>query len=135
MPSKASPYGFAFFSVHVAPPAVDTLYIADDRNTAGGGVAKFVASLTDAGTTTWALEWAVMGPAVGDAGTGVGFRGLAGYVTGTTVTLMASTGVTMDTADQLAVIVDTGSGTPTPAMVATSSANEVFRGVAVPPHQ
>jgi hypothetical protein len=130
--SGASPWGFVFFDLIPAVPGVDTLYVADDRSSGGGGVTKFVASLTDAGTLSWTPMWNQMGTA-GDGGA-VGFRGLAGYATGTTVTLMATTGEAMDANDQLAVIVDTGSPTPTLTMLATSSTNEVFRGVAIPPH-
>jgi hypothetical protein len=93
----ASPWGFVFFDLLPSVPGVDTLYIADDRNSAGGGVTKLVASVTDEGTLAWSAKWNVMAPAVGDAGAGTGFRGLAGYATGTTVTLMASTGMAMDT--------------------------------------
>jgi|HubBroStandDraft_4_1064222.scaffolds.fasta_scaffold03773_3 hypothetical protein len=130
--SGASPWGFVFFDLIPAVPGVDTLYVADDRSSGGGGVTKFVASLTDAGTLSWTPMWNQMGTA-GDGGA-VGFRGLAGYATGSTVTLMATTGEAMDANDQLAVIVDTGSPTPTLTMLATSSTNEVFRGVAIPPH-
>jgi hypothetical protein len=130
--SGASPWGFVFFDLIPAVPGVDTLYVADDRNGGGGGVTKFVASLTDAGTLSWTPAWNAMGTA-GDGGA-VGFRGLAGYATGTTVTLMATTGEAMNTNDQLAVIVDTGTPTPTLTMLATSGTNEVFRGVAIPPH-
>jgi hypothetical protein len=129
----ASPWGFVFFDLLPSVPGVDTLYVADDRTSTGGGVTKFVASVTDGGTLAWTAKWNVMAPAVGDAGVGMGFRGLAGYATGTTVTLMGSTGTAMDTPNELAVIVDTGSGTPTPTMIAATG-NEVFRGVAVPPH-
>lgn len=82
--------------------------------------------------------WTKVGAATGvspDGGAGTaGYRGLAGYVTGTTVTLMASTGMTAGATDALVVIVDTGTGSPTQTPVRTSPANETFRGVALPPH-
>ena len=132
--SGGSPYGFAFFDLSASVPGPDTLYIADDRRSTGGGLEKWVLGPGDGGTPTWTQVWVVAFGAM-DAGTGTGFRGLAGYVTGTTVTLMATTGMAMGAQDQLAVVVDTGTGTPTPAVVATSLTNETFRGIAVPPHR
>jgi hypothetical protein len=124
--AKASPYAFAFFNVG----GVETLYVADDRTASGGGIAKF--TLGSGGT--WTNVWSIAGENP-DGGTGVvGVRGLAGYATGNTVTLMASTGMPGDQPDQLIVIVDTGAGTPLPQIVATASSNETFRGIAVPPH-
>jgi hypothetical protein len=133
--SSASPYGFVFFDLNPSIPGVDTLYIADDRNSAGGGVGKWVLSPTDAGTYSWTSAWAegVAGSA-GDAGTGNGLRGLAGYATGGTVTLMGTTGMAKGAQDSLVVIVDTGVGIPTPSVVGTALTNETFRGVALPPH-
>ena len=126
--AKASPWGFAFFNV----AGVQTLYIADDRTSAGGGIGKFTLS-----GGTWTNVWTVSGLAHSpDGGAGItGIRGLAGYATGNQVTLMATTGMGGDQPDQLLVMVDTGTGTPSPTVVATAGANETFRGVAVPPHQ
>jgi hypothetical protein len=125
-----SPYGFAFFDLNPSVPGIDTLYIADDRQTGGGGIGKW--TLSTGGT--WTVAWAVGGGGSPDAGTGIGYRGLAGYATGTNVTLMATTGMTKGTADSLVVIVDTGTGNPTQTVVATAPTNETFRGVALPPH-
>ena len=133
--SSASPYGFVFFDLVSSIPGVDTLYVADDRNSAGGGIGKWVLSPTDAGTYAWTSAWAEgVGGAGGDAGTANGLRGLAGYATGGTVTLMGTTGMTKGAQDSLVVIVDTGVGIPTPSVVGTSLTNETFRGVALPPH-
>ena len=76
----------------------------------------------------------MVGPGPDGGTVTVGYRGLAGYVTGNTVTLMASTGMAAGGQDALVVIVDTGTGSPTQMLVATSAANETFRGIAVPPH-
>jgi hypothetical protein len=129
----ASPYGFVFLTVN----GVQTLYIADDRTSAGGGIGKWTLS-----SGTWINAWAVAGvaPAAPDAGTSdagtsvTGYRGLAGYASGSHVTLMATTGMAMGAQDSLVVIVDTGTGNPTQTVVATSSIDETFRGVALPPH-
>jgi hypothetical protein len=125
--SGGSPYAFVFLTVS----GVQTLYVADDQGNGVGGILKFTLS-----GTTWSSAGHVLGvsPAPdGGAGT-AGYRGLAGYVTGTTVTLMASTGMTAGGQDELVVIVDTGTGTPTQVPVKTSLVNETFRGIAVPPH-
>ena len=62
----------------------------------------------------------------------VGFRGVAGFASGGTVTLMASTAETGT--DRLVVFVDDGVSTPVGTPVATSPANTMFRGVALSPH-
>jgi len=132
--SGASPYGFAFFDLDPAVPGLDTLYIADDGIGPNGGVQKWTLSTTgDGGASTWTQAW-VTTLAGEDGGPPTGFRGLAGYASGATVTLMATTGLEAGEQNSLAVIVDTGTGTPTPTIVATAYTNEVFRGVAVPPH-
>lgn len=117
-----SPYGFVLLNVAGTP----TLYIADDRTTTGGGLEKWTF-----GGGTWAPSWSVLSP------TALGFRGLAGYVSGSTVTLMASTGGASGvTLNSLVLIVDTGAGTPTPVVVATTAAGQgQFRGVAFSPYQ
>jgi hypothetical protein len=128
-----SPYAFVFFDLAPSIPGVDTLYIADDSSTPGGGLEKWTLSSVDGGTSAWTQAW-VVAAATSDAGAVTGFRGLAGYATGTTVTLMATTAAAAGAQDSLAVIVDTGTGTPTPTIVTTSLSNETFRGVALPPH-
>jgi hypothetical protein len=124
---SASPYAFVFLTVN----GVETLYVADDQGNGLGGVVKY----TLAGGS-WTKVGAATGVSPGsDGGAGTaGYRGLAGYVTGTTVTLMASTGMTAGGQDELVVIVDTGNGSPSQTPVRTSAANETFRGIAVPPH-
>ncbi len=126
--SGGSPFAFVFLTVN----GVQTLYVADDQGGGVGGIFKYSLS-----GTTWSSAGHVQGMVVPspDGGTVmVGYRGLAGYVTGTTVTLMASTGMAAGGQDGLVLIVDTGTGSPTQTLVAASSANETFRGVAVPPH-
>ena len=133
--SGASPYGFVFFDSDPSVPGVDTLYVADDGTGDNGGIQKWtlVASPVDGGSPSWSEVWVTAVPAE-DGGTITGFRGLAGYATGNTVTLMATTAPAVGVPNSLAVIVDTGTGTPAPSIVGTAYANETFRGVALPPH-
>jgi hypothetical protein len=126
--SGGSPFAFVFLTVN----GVQTLYIADDQGGGVGGILKFTLS-----GTTWSSAGHVQGMASPgpDGGTvTVGYRGLAGYVTGNTVTLMASTGMAAGGQDALVLIVDTGTGSPSQTLVVASAANETFRGIAVPPH-
>ncbi len=122
--SGGSPYAFVFLTVN----GVQTLYVADDEGGGVGGIIKFTLS-----GTTWTNAGHVLGVSP-DGGATVGYRGLSGYVTGTTVTLMASSGMAAGGQDELVVIVDTGTGTPTQTPVRISAVNETFRGIAVPPH-
>jgi hypothetical protein len=147
-----SPYGFAAFSLFGANPAgPDTMYIADDGINPNGtfdvagpgsvvtgsaGLSKW--SFTPA--TGWTRVWNVTaGSFPSDAGTfagaAIGFRGLAGFATGTTVTLMATTADNEGNPDSLAVVmVDNGTMTPPPVnIVATTGLSQVFRGVALTP--
>lgn len=145
-----SPYAFAAFNLF-GGAGPDTLYIADDGinptgsndvagpgsvSTGGGGLAKW--SFTPA--TGWSRIWNInAGTFPADAGTVagavIGFRGVAGFATGTTVTLMATTADTEGNPDSLAVVVvDNGAVTPPPVtVVATTSLSRVFRGVALTP--
>jgi hypothetical protein len=154
-PTTPSPYGFMLFDL-VAPPGPDTLYIADDGlnpagigdtgnlkssgETGGGGLSKY--SLNGS-TGQWSLVWTIPGalwPA--DAGAQfanqpMGFRGLAGFATGTMVTLMTTTANIEGLTDSLAVVVvvdDAGSmAPPSPTIVASTPMNKVFRGVTLTP--
>ena len=126
--SGGSPYAFVFLTVN----GVRTLYIADDEGGGVGGILKFTLS-----GSTWSSAGHVLGmvsPAPDGGTVTVGYRGLAGYVTGGTVTLLASTGMAAGGQDALVLVVDTGTGSPSQTLVATSAANETFRGIAVPPH-
>ena len=115
----ASPYGFVLFDLDAAVAGIDTLYLTDDG--AGAGVQKWT---FDGSIWTQVDTLNLSVP--------VGFRGLAGFASGGTVTLMASTAETGS--DRLVVFVDDGVSTPTATAVATSPANTVFRGVAPSPH-
>jgi hypothetical protein len=121
-----SPYGFAFFDLNPSIPGLDTVYIADDTS-GTGGLEKW--TLGSGGS--WSEIWSVL-----TGGTAI--RGLTGYVTGGTVTLMASSASKLGNADALAVILDpvgsTSSSLTPVTVVATASAGSTFRGVAIPPH-
>ena len=114
--SGTNPYAFVFLDASTDVSGIDTLYVAE----ATQGLTKYTFNGT---------SWGV-GPTLNIAGN-VGFRGVAGYAVGTTITLMATTA---EPTNRLVVFVDTGVGTPTGTAVATAAANTVFRGVAVSPH-
>ena len=61
-----------------------------------------------------------------------GFRGVAGYVTGGVVTLMATTAE--NSPNRIVVFTDDGVSAPVSGAVITAAANTTFRGVAVSPH-
>ena len=114
---SASPFAFAMFDLATSPPGIDTMYVADDA----AGLQKWTYN-----GTTWTLA-ATMNIA-GNAG----FRGVAGYAAGGTVTLMASTAEASP--NRLVVFVDDGSGGTAVGTPVTAASNTTFRGVAVSPH-
>ena len=127
-PTNGSPYAFFFADLDAGVPGVDTLYVADDTNTAGiGGIAKF--SLVGG---VWVSQGLVGSPA--DA-----YRGLTGVVSGTTVTLYATRkgGSGSTGGGELVSLVDaTGYNAPlvaAPTLLATAATNTAFRGVALAP--
>jgi hypothetical protein len=113
-----STYNFFFAQLNPSDPGVDTLYVADNTN----GIEKF--TLID-GT------WTQNGTAAGTAADG--YDGLTGTVSGTTVTLYATTNTGnlvsfTDTAGYNAAMSST-----TPTTLATAATNEAFRGIAFAP--
>ncbi len=144
-----SPYGFAIFSLYGSGP--DTMYIADDGinpiggldvasatsgSTGGGGLSKWSYSASSGWSQVWSINAGTWAADAGVfSGAPIGFRGLAGFSTGTTVTLMATTADSEGNPDSLAVVVfDDGSSTPpTPTVVATTPVTQVFRGIALTP--
>ncbi len=121
IPTNGSPYAIFFADLDAGVAGADTVYIADDSNTAGiGGIRKF--SLVSG---TWTAS-GVAG-AHGDA-----YRGLTGVVSGATVTLYATRKGT-----ELVSLVDTtgynANITATPVLLATAGTNTAFRGVARAP--
>ncbi len=77
--------------------------------------------------TTW-TRVAILNVA---SGTLPGYRGIAGYAVGQTVTLLAST---FETPNRLIRFIDDGTGTPVGTPVQTAATNTQFRGIAVSPH-
>jgi hypothetical protein len=122
-PTGGSPYGFFFADIDPGTPGVDVLYVADDST----GLTKY--SLMSG---TWTAN--------GTLGTGAdAYRGLAGVVNGSTVTLYSTRhgGSTAAGGGELVTITD-GSGfggafAPTPTVLVTAAASTSFRGVALAP--
>jgi hypothetical protein len=125
---NGSPYAYALFDMPEGPSAIDRAYVVDRGN--GGAGMPGVHKWTFDGTT-WTRA-AVLNLATGTPG----YRSIAGYAVGQTVTLMADTfGTPADTApNSLVVFVDTGTGTPVGSVVANAAANTQYRGIAVSPH-
>lgn len=120
-----SPYGFVFFDRDSTVAGVDTMYLADDRAvTGGGGIQKW----TFNGTT-----WTLVGTfSAVSSGTATGYRGLTGTLLNGQPTLVGTT--TEATANRVVVFVDTGSGSPTGTVIATSPSTANYRGVVLQPH-
>ncbi|HMF44456.1 MAG TPA: hypothetical protein VKQ32_27470, partial [Polyangia bacterium] len=119
MTATGSPNGFAMFDLSNTISGLDTMYVADDA----AGLQKWTLVPSDGGSgTTWILATTL------NITGNTGFRGVAGYVAGGVVTLMASTAESSP--NRLVVFVNDGAG----SVVATAPTNEIFRGVAVSPH-
>jgi DNA/RNA endonuclease G (NUC1) len=114
--STGSPYGFFFADLSAGVPGVDTVYVADDTSNATG-LLKY--SLVGA---SWVSNGNVSGATL---------RGLTGVVSGTSVTLYATSGAALvkftDNSGHNAAI----SGSLT--TIASAGANRAFRGVALAP--
>jgi len=123
-PASGSTYGYFFADLDPNVPGLDTLYVADDTPAGTrAGITKF--SLVDG-------VWYNRGTAKFDADS---YRGLTGFVEGTTVTLFATRkgGSTSSGGGELVKLVDTGgyntAFNPTFTLLATASTNTAFRGV------
>jgi hypothetical protein len=117
--ATASPNSYVFFDRDSSIAGVDTLYIADDGGASVRGIQKW---------TKGASGW-MRSPTTLNVTPAVGFKGLAGVVTGSTITLIASTA---DSAVRLVVFVD--DGVTAPVIIGAAPTNEIFRGVALAPH-
>jgi len=119
MTATGSPNGFALFDLNSGVAGLDTLYVADDA----AGLQKWTLVPSDGGSgNTWILATTL------NISGNTGFRGVAGYVAGGVVTLMASTAEASP--NRLVVFVNDGAGT----VVGNAATNTIFRGVAVSPH-
>ena len=118
--SSVSPYSFYFADLSTTVAGVDVLYVADD-NSGAGAIQKY--SLVG---STWTLNGTV-GPA------SAAVRGLAGSVSGTTVSLFATSINSLYAVTDNAGYNAAPSTTTLPAAIATSATNTAFRGAAFAP--
>ena len=82
------------------------------------------------GTPTWVRGPTFVDPAAAPGG----FRGLVAFVTGSDVTILATT--TETAANRAIKFVDTGAATASAGvLVSTAGANTVYRGIALAPHR
>ena len=124
--NATQPYAFFFAKLGGSADPYDTLYLADS----GKGIFKFAL----VGTT-----WTQLGSPIFT--TGDAYRGLAGTVSGTTVTLFATKGGSSTSAaggGVLVKVIDTTGynapfSSPTLTTLATFATNTTFRGVALAP--
>jgi hypothetical protein len=125
MPGVSGPSPFAFTFI-----GTDTLYVADDNppGSAGGGVQKWTKS-----NGTWSKN-AADTLSIGT----VGARGLSVFTSGSNRTILASTadadGSGNVVANTIVKFVDTGSGAPTATTLVAATANQILRGLALPPN-
>lgn len=125
--AAASYYAFVMLDLVGNDGLVDTMYVADDRAVALGGIQKWTAS-----GTTWTRAWDTNSV----AGT-TGVRGLTGYAVGSSVVLLATTASASPAPNAIIRLVDSGT-TPTGASIATlvpavTGQVTVFRGIALSP--
>lgn len=116
--ATTSPYGFFFADLNAGVPGVDTVYVADDNATSSGGIQKY--SLV-------AGSWVANGSISSTAG----LRGLTGVVSGSNVTLYATSPGNLLTLTDTTGYNTNITGTLT--SIATAPANTAFRGVAFAP--
>jgi hypothetical protein len=123
----SSPYGFVMFDTD-ANGSLDLAYIADDRDSAGGGLQKWTFN-----GTAWSRTWSLLVNASStNLGTsGVGIRGLSGSFASGVATLYATTNETSN--NRLISIADTGTTPTSAALLASAGTNRVFRGVDLVP--
>jgi hypothetical protein len=126
--NNPSNYAFFFADLDGSVAGVDTLYTADDTNGAGGGITKF--SLVGG---SWVKNNSV-------GATADTYRGISGYVTGSTVTLFATRkgGSGAAGGGEITTLVDSAgynannNGTPSAALVIAAT-NTSLRGIAYLP--
>ncbi len=110
-PTAAGPSAYDYFFADAT-----TLYVADDRTTALGGIQKWTFS-----AGTWTLQY-TLNPAAS-----TGCRGLTGSVSGGVATLYATT-TTVAGVNSIVQVTDTGAGSLF-TTVATSASNTALRGL------
>jgi hypothetical protein len=104
--------------------AIDQLYVADDRTVAGGGVQRWKLN-----GNSWTLEGTI------STGTGTGARYVTGFVSGTTVTILATT-AELAAQPRVVALTDNGGTTAqvTSKTLATAGNNTTYRGIALAPN-
>lgn len=119
----ASPYSFFFTDQSSTVAGLDVLYVADDGSatTTPGGIQKW--SLVG---STWTLNGTI-------GTTAAALRGLTGSVSGSAVTLLASSASSLYAVTDNAGYNAAPSTTTLPAAIATAGTNTAFRGVAPAP--
>lgn len=105
--------------------SVDQMYVADDTAGAGGGVQRWKLS-----GATWTMDGTV------SPGVGSGVRYVTGFVTGTTVTLLATTAESAAQNPRIVQFTDNGGAinTITTKLLATAAGNTTYRGIALAPN-
>jgi hypothetical protein len=116
-----SPYGFVAFD-RDNNGSIDQLYVANDNNSAKGGVQRWKLM-----GTTWVYEGAITLAA------NIGARAVAGYVANNMVILVATTSDPVT--PRVFSITDAGGATSaaTTTTLVTAAANTTYRGIALAP--
>ena len=125
--TAGSYYAFVMLDLVGNDGTIDTMYVADDRAAAPGGIQKWTLS-----SGTWSIVWNTNA----SAGT-AGVRGLTGYAVGTSAVLVATTASASPTPNAIIRLIDSGT-TPTAASITTlvpavAGQVTVFRGIALAP--
>lgn len=121
--TAASPYGFFFADLSPTVAGLDVVYVADDGS----------ATATPGGIQKWSLvggSWVLNGT-IGTTAAAV--RGLTGSVSGTAVSLVATSATSLYALADNAGYNVAPTTTTLPAAVATATTNTAFRGVAPAP--
>jgi hypothetical protein len=124
---NGSYYAFVMLDLNGNDGVIDTMYVADDRAAAPGGIQKWTLS-----SGTWSLIWNTNA----SAGT-AGVRGLTGYAAGSSAVLLATTASASPVPNAIIRLIDSGT-TPTAASITTlvpavTGQVTVFRGIAIAP--
>ena len=122
--TNQSPFQFVLLDRDANVPGVDTLYVADDG---GGGTGAGIQKYTFNGTIWTRVTTFTNGLA------STGARGLTGLITGTSVTLLATTG-DATAMNKIVMYVDDGNNlNPSQVVVMTAPTNTGYRGLALAP--
>jgi hypothetical protein len=109
-PTTAGPSAYDYFFADA-----NTVYVADDRGSAAGGIQKWTLS-----GGTWTLQYTL------NPSTNIGCRALSGVVNGGIATLYATTAESAG--DHVVSVTDTGAGSLF-TQLATAGTNTIFRGI------